>query len=110
MTYSKSQNFERVCLSDHFTDADVDNVRNELDWIVIKGESNILLDLSGLTSFSFRAAAVFERVAKKIALRRGMLSLIYPKDKALTKKVKALGLLSTGMFNRDTFPAMRPNA
>ena len=78
MTYKKEQRVDLVKFMNNFSDDEVARVSQEIDFILIRGQSRILIDVSELVNIGKGAMAMLLRLSKKAAQRNGSMVLLNP--------------------------------
>lgn len=58
MLYRKFEEIDEVIISNELTDEDATKIRPELEYVVRRGKSRVLLNLSSLSSIGHRAVSV----------------------------------------------------
>lgn len=78
MTYKKEQQIDLVKLMNNFSDNEVARVGREIDFILIRGQSRILIDVSELLNIGKGAVDMLLRLSQKATQRNGSMVLLNP--------------------------------
>ena len=78
MMYRKQHQIEEVNLSDCFTNADAIKVKHELEFIICRGSSKVLLDISELTSIEKNAVSLIYYCSQLCSKRNGQAIILNP--------------------------------
>ncbi|MCW8876040.1 MAG: hypothetical protein OQJ89_12305 [Kangiellaceae bacterium] len=84
MMYKRLEKIEEVFLSDCFTNADAIKVRQELEFIICRGSSKLLLDISELNSIERKAASLIYYCSNLCSKRNGAAVILNPSKKVMS--------------------------
>ena len=84
MTYSKISRVDHIKFINRFKESEVDKIGEELDGILMRGNSRLLIDLSESTSIDEKALAMLTRLSQKAVRRKGQMVLFRPSRKLVT--------------------------
>ena len=84
MIYKKTEQIEDIKFTDHFTEIDAEIVREEMHYIVRRGASLLLVDMSELWSIDRKALEMLLECSELAKKKKGFLALLNPSQRALT--------------------------
>ncbi len=101
MIYSCKQQVEEVKLIDSFTGDDANQIEEEIDFIIHRGNSKLMIDMTELKSIDIKAAGFLFNCLKKTKRLDGGLVLINPgkKVRSVLKKLRLTDVFSV-FFSR----------
>lgn len=78
MTYKRDKQIDLVTFINDFSDNEVEQVQREINMIMYRGNSKILIDISELISMGQKAKAMLLRLSRKASRRDGRMILLGP--------------------------------